>query len=292
MYCIFYGEIPDRMVVMHICDNPSCCNPKHLKMGTQQENVQDCIDKKRRSPQNCDNNNRRVLNSEKVLEIKDLYESGKYTIKAIADRYSVGRSTISYIIKGKSWAEVTNGVVVPENRVAATKANLSKKQVLGIKNLLKTTDLTFTEIADKYNITHSEVSLIARNKMWKNIGEKVDIDGRKTHTVGTKFSKEEILKIKELLKLGELSIKKISQKFNISTTHLHFIKTGKSWSDVGCNNFEIRIGKKLNSKKVLEIKKILLDESMSVKEIAEKFDVCTKNIYNIKNEEIWKDIIL
>jgi hypothetical protein len=34
-------------VVMHHCDNPSCVNPAHLKITTQSENIQDCINKGR-----------------------------------------------------------------------------------------------------------------------------------------------------------------------------------------------------------------------------------------------------
>lgn len=36
-----HGEIPDSKVICHACDNPRCCNPKHLWMGTQIENIAD-----------------------------------------------------------------------------------------------------------------------------------------------------------------------------------------------------------------------------------------------------------
>lgn len=41
------GDLPE--VVMHLCDNPLCCNPYHLKSGTTLDNVRDCIAKGRRA---------------------------------------------------------------------------------------------------------------------------------------------------------------------------------------------------------------------------------------------------
>ena len=35
------GAIPGKLHVLHDCDNPVCCNPKHLFLGTQVDNNKD-----------------------------------------------------------------------------------------------------------------------------------------------------------------------------------------------------------------------------------------------------------
>ena len=39
--------IPEGMLVRHTCDNPACCNPQHLLLGTPKQNTADMIERGR-----------------------------------------------------------------------------------------------------------------------------------------------------------------------------------------------------------------------------------------------------
>lgn len=105
---LVYGPRPSKVVVMHSCDKPSCVNPDHLRFGSQQDNIADMVAKGRGFvPVNKgDTHSQAILNSAKVLEIRDLLENTDLFQWQIAERYGVKQVTISDIKRGRRWGHV------------------------------------------------------------------------------------------------------------------------------------------------------------------------------------------
>lgn len=110
-YRHFKGEIPNGMFVCHTCDVPSCCNPDHLFLGTNHDNVLDMIRKKRNSlpPRNPhvvgSVHPLAKLHESQIPEIKDLYSKG-WSQPRLGKMYGVARQTISKIVNGKRFKHV------------------------------------------------------------------------------------------------------------------------------------------------------------------------------------------
>lgn len=99
------GPIPDGLVVMHTCDNPSCCNPEHLRAGTQQENIADMWAKGRNGDLRVfgEHHGMAKLTFAKVQAIRDLYRQGSKQL-ALASDFGVAQSHISRIVRGENRA--------------------------------------------------------------------------------------------------------------------------------------------------------------------------------------------
>jgi len=106
IYSTLHGEIPMGMVVCHHCDNPSCINPAHLFLGTQNDNVQDMIRKGRRAVSRGQKNGRSKLSDEQVREIRDAYDGRRGAQTVLARKYGVSCTQISGIVRGTKWIGV------------------------------------------------------------------------------------------------------------------------------------------------------------------------------------------
>ncbi len=93
--------------VCHSCDNKRCCNPAHLFLGTQKENLRDMWKKGRNAPvaRPGTRNGRAKLTEEDVVSIRTRAGAGEIR-KQLAEEYNVSTVMISYIVLRKNWAHV------------------------------------------------------------------------------------------------------------------------------------------------------------------------------------------
>jgi hypothetical protein len=95
------GPLNSCDCVLHKCDQPRCVNPDHLFVGSQSDNMKDCVQKKRNFVP--DNRGEKAINSklkiENVIHIKKRELSGS----EYARMYGVSRSAIYEIWGGRNW---------------------------------------------------------------------------------------------------------------------------------------------------------------------------------------------
>lgn len=99
----YIGPIPKGMQVLHTCDNPSCVNPAHLFLGTNDDNMADMVQKDRQIK--GENKENSKLTEGQVREIKKRL-LGTETVSDIARDYPVDRKVVSRIKAGTAWAHI------------------------------------------------------------------------------------------------------------------------------------------------------------------------------------------
>jgi hypothetical protein len=104
-YKLWNGDIPKKKLVRHKCDNPKCVNPNHLELGTQQDNMNDMVERGRyRNGIGMLNNNVKLTDYD-IKEFRVFLELGLLQ-KDIEIHYNVKQGCISCIKTNKKWTHV------------------------------------------------------------------------------------------------------------------------------------------------------------------------------------------
>ena len=95
-YSLACGPIPKGQQIRHTCDNAPCCNPQHLILGTQAQNMADMKARNRSARHQRNGNGKLTLEQKK--EIQRLYSVGDISMAKLAAIYGVVPGTICFVI--------------------------------------------------------------------------------------------------------------------------------------------------------------------------------------------------
>lgn len=104
-YEMTFGEIPEGLLGLHKCDNPSCVNPNHIFLGTQEDNMHDAIRKGRSvlviGNYHGEEHPMCKLSDKQVAEIRERFSSEKITKASLAREFDVHPKQIYNIVNYK-----------------------------------------------------------------------------------------------------------------------------------------------------------------------------------------------
>lgn len=92
-WTLTHGD-PGELHVLHRCDNPPCCNPAHLFLGTAKDNMADKTLKRRGKVAK--------LTPEDVVQVKALAKAGHSQV-ALGRLFGVDTTTVGGILRGRTW---------------------------------------------------------------------------------------------------------------------------------------------------------------------------------------------
>jgi hypothetical protein len=106
-WMLTFGAYPVG-ALLHRCDNRSCCNPAHLFLGTQADNLRDMRMKGRGSTPPLHLGERNVnakLTPDRVREIRQRHSAGESAYQ-LARVFGVWRHTIDSIVHRRTWTHL------------------------------------------------------------------------------------------------------------------------------------------------------------------------------------------
>jgi hypothetical protein len=132
-----HGPIPDGKIVMHTCDNRSCLEETHFRIGTPAENSADMVRKGRQA--SGDRSGRRLY----------------------PDRYGNAEGD-------KHWSRRSPERLNPKRGEDNHNARLTEDQVREIRSR-RSSGESLNEIASVFGVTFQTVSEIARRRSWRHV---------------------------------------------------------------------------------------------------------------------------
>ncbi len=165
-YTIHYGEIPDGMQINHVCHNKLCVNYRHLYAGTPKQNSEDMVRAGRWLGH--------TEFKEYANEIREIYNTGKYSYDNIVDIYKVvginiSKGAVANIIRGEIWKDDAYERLYDRKVEQKTKYTCcyTKEQEDEIREKYSKGGISQEQLSIEYGLSKGTIYNIVHNKTWR-----------------------------------------------------------------------------------------------------------------------------
>ena len=90
--------------VLHKCDNPPCCNPAHLYLGTYKDNTRDKAERSRFPDFSGDKGPRCKLTMEQARQARELRAQG-HSVRNLSIQFGISLPSMKSLLRGLSYKE-------------------------------------------------------------------------------------------------------------------------------------------------------------------------------------------
>ena len=197
------------------------------------------------------------------------------TINEISEKYKISLSYVYEINRGDSRPDLKEEY--PLRNIEGNK-KITEEEFLELKQDLKN-GLPLQDIANKFNISKDYLSDINHGRKRKQDNENYPLHN---YEEDTNLTDEQISEILNLIANTKLSLKEIGKKYNRSKSTITAINTGDRYRREGIE-YPIRKNKRvfLKEEQILEIYNYLINSTLSLKEIREKYNIGEITLYYI-----------
>ena len=102
-------KVPEGKMILHLCDNPDCCNPNHLYCGDQLDNMKDRHERGPKVPAHILANPKLYANEIwlirklRIIKSKGIYTRYKFPENFVAKMFKVDQSLVHLIWNSEKW---------------------------------------------------------------------------------------------------------------------------------------------------------------------------------------------
>lgn len=161
-YEIWFGPIPDDILVCHTCDNRGCVNPSHLFLGNHADNHADRNAKQRQA--RGERINTAQLTEEEAQDVIALYSDG-VSRPFLAESFGVNWGTIDAVVIGESWKHLSRPYKIGE------KQKYVKLKESDVREIVKkySEGVSRTKLAEIFGVSWNAINNVVKCKSWKHL---------------------------------------------------------------------------------------------------------------------------